>query len=112
MSGKEIVRVSDFTKYPGPRFESLGPGSGELFRDTILLPKIQKFGTNIVINLDGVMGYGSSFLEESFGGAIRKGIDPKTLLKILEDVVCRDEPSLKDEITGYVIDEAKKRDLM
>ena len=54
--------------------------------------------------MDGAAGYGSSFLEEAFGGSVRKNISAEILLKILADVKCNDEPTLKDEIIGYVTD--------
>lgn len=109
MSKKIEVKVSDFTEFPGPRLAKTGPSSGEEFRDNYLIPKISEFGKDVIVNLDGVMGYGSSFLEESFGGAIRKGIDGEILLYIVENLICDDEKSLKQEVKGYVEDAIRKR---
>lgn len=102
------VNVSDFTTFPGPRYKKLGSYSGEEFRDNILIPRIRKYGRDLVVNLDGVMGYGSSFLEETFGGAIRAGIDPDVVLNVAENVICNDEPELKTEIISYVKDQMEK----
>ncbi len=72
---KKIIIAKDFSKFPGPRYIRQGPNSGELFRDTKLYPafiEAYEKGSKLEIDLDGVAGYGSSFLEESFGGLVRK----------------------------------------
>ncbi len=99
------IKVSDFTRYPGPRYERLGPASGEKFRETVLLPALKTHGANLRINMDGVIAYGSSFLEEAFGGAIRAGANQNDLLAVIEHLICQDEESLKEEIEGYVRDQ-------
>ena len=110
---REVVRVcmkminiaEDFSKFPGPRFIDLGPYSGQKFKDEVLKPAINDHGDNIVINLDGTMGYGSSFLEESFGGLIRDGIYPRIVFSIIDKIISTDDISLIDEVRGYVTDE-------
>ena len=71
----EINVVKEYTDKPGARYESQGSNSGQKFRDTILYPKfleaIEKNET-LTVNLDGGYGYGSSFLEETFGGLVRR----------------------------------------
>ncbi|TPW33867.1 STAS-like domain-containing protein [Oecophyllibacter saccharovorans] len=58
---------------PGGRFKRFGPGSGEEFRDDHLLPALKKAGDGrVTVILDSRRGYGSSFLEEAFGGLIRE----------------------------------------
>jgi len=100
-----VVKVLDFSRFPGPRFKSLGEFSGEEFRTAVLVPKIHENGDRLVIDLDGTMGYGSSFLEESFGGLIRtEGLEPSLILKIVGNTISNEDPSLKDEIVGYVKD--------
>ena len=61
----------DFSDTPGGRHRSLGPASGEEFRDH-LVTLLEK-GQTVEIVLDGTEGYGSSFLEEAFGGLVRLG---------------------------------------
>lgn len=71
----EINVVKEYTDKPGARYESQGSNSGEKFRDTILYPKfLEAIAKNerLIVNLDGGYGYGSSFLEETFGGLVRK----------------------------------------
>jgi len=98
------INVSDFTEFPGPRFEKHGPFSGERFRREILLNAIAENAGNICINLDGVIGYGSSFLEEAFGGLIRDGIPDEIARQIAENIVSDTDPSLKLEIQNYIQD--------
>lgn len=73
-----IVIVRDFHPYPAGRYVEDGPGNGTTFRDKFLVPLLQK-DAHILIDLDGAPGYPSSFLEEAFGGLIRKGFDEKTI---------------------------------
>lgn len=62
----------DFSREPGGRHASDGPFSGETFRG-LLHRAFQKPG-DVTVELDGVRGYGSSFLDEAFGGLIREGL--------------------------------------
>ena len=67
--------AKDFTETPGARYKTQGAFSGEEFRDNILYPKFIdsiKNNDKLTVNLDGGYGYGSSFLEEAFGGLVRK----------------------------------------
>ena len=59
-----------FTQFPGGRYRRISEFSGEEFRDDYLKPAIER-GEEVVVELDGVVGYGSSFLEEVFGGIVR-----------------------------------------
>lgn len=70
------IRVADHAPSPGGRFVSDGPFSGEWFREEMLRPALSAAdsqGDRVIVILDGTSGYGSSFLEEAFGGLIRKG---------------------------------------
>lgn len=62
----------DFSPYPAGRFMSDGPGSGEEFRDKMLLPALEG-GEHVTVIIDGVKGMPVSFMEEAFGGLIRTG---------------------------------------
>ena len=70
-----ISIAKDFSPVPAGRTLKDGPKSGEVFRDKHLVPALQKAEKEekiVEVSLDGVEGLGSSFLEESFGGLIRK----------------------------------------
>jgi hypothetical protein len=72
----EISVAKQFSRTPGGRFRFMGPDSGEEFRDAMLKALKTKPPQNLIVTLDGVEGYGSSFLEEAFGGLIRAGVLP------------------------------------
>jgi STAS-like domain of unknown function (DUF4325) len=81
------LRIADYASSPGGRFISDGEFSGEWFREQILAPALlaaQDKSEMLKVELDGTSGYGSSFLEEAFGGLVRKGIaDSNTLRRVL-----------------------------
>ncbi|MEM9763572.1 MAG: STAS-like domain-containing protein, partial [Pseudomonadota bacterium] len=66
------IRVTDFTRYPGGRYSSEGPGSGEEFCKTYLVPALGRW-KRVHVVLAGAYGYPISFLEEAFGGLVRAG---------------------------------------
>lgn len=55
----------DFSKFPGGRFRRDGDHSGQHFREDVLLPAFATEG-DVIIELDGTLGYGSSFLGGGF----------------------------------------------
>jgi len=79
-----ISIASEYSDTPAGRYRTDGPFSGERFRDEMLLPALRE-NDSVEVNLDGVVGFGSSFLEEAFGGLVRAGYlaaDLKRRLKI------------------------------
>ncbi|EOA6544918.1 TPA: STAS-like domain-containing protein [Vibrio vulnificus] len=99
------IDLAEFSEFP---FGRISPDDGEFtgqkFRDTVLKPTIDQLGPNdtINVNLDNVIvGIGSSFLSESFGGLIKKGyISKDKLLKIL--TITSEDESYKLEIFKYI----------
>lgn len=75
----KIDIAKDFSDKLGGRWKRLGPFSGELFYNTILKQKYIEAieaNENLHIYLDGTKGYGSSFLDQSFGELAREfGVD-------------------------------------
>lgn len=110
----KTVKVSERFPYPGPRFKRLGPQSGEdfklymlkIFKDTYGDDFTKNNNITITVDLDGTPGYGSSFLEEGFGGLLREGV-PYSLLNALK-IKTDEEPELADEIREYIDDEHGK----
>jgi hypothetical protein len=89
MTNDRISIADDFSKYPGPRYERDGADSGEKFRKTVLIPALREAKARtavLTVVLDNVAGYGSSFLEEAFGGLIRSGFTPEELRRHLNIV--------------------------
>lgn len=95
----KILDCKQDYKYQGPRYIKLGPESGEEFRDEYLIPWLEenKNVDELQIDFAGTIVYTPSFLEEAFGGAIRKGYDK---VKSLEFVNIPDEQ--KEKIKKYI----------
>ena len=75
----KIINIAkDFSRYPAGRFKSDGDYSGEHFREDLLIPALES-ENEIIIELDGTLGYSSAFFEEVFGGLVRKGYTSKQL---------------------------------
>ncbi|HVI99424.1 MAG TPA: STAS-like domain-containing protein [Sphingomonas sp.] len=72
-----------FSETPYGRYRSDGDESGEVFREDVLIPALNKYN-RITILLDGVEGLPSSFWEEVMGGLIRAGWALDTLKDRLE----------------------------
>ncbi|MFC6628577.1 STAS-like domain-containing protein [Acinetobacter beijerinckii] len=106
---KNVMKInvaSDFSKNPSGRYILDGKTSGEAFLKNVLLPAV-KTHDFVEINFDGVRGYGSSFLEEAFGGFIRETkmsvADFFKKIKIISQ-----DPFLLIEIKEYLEDESKR----
>ena len=96
---KTINIAKDFSIFPGGRFKKDNKYSAEEFRDTILIPCINKYN-KIIIELDGTRGYSSCFLEEAFGGLVRKGYSRSFIHNHIQFVSSRE--SLIREIQTYI----------
>jgi STAS-like domain of unknown function (DUF4325) len=97
---RTISIAKDFTRYPSGRYMKHSRTSGEEFRERFLIEPLAK-GERILVDLDGTIGYGSSFLEEAFGGAARVSRLPSN--RVLELIGLKaEDTSLVDEIVDYV----------
>jgi hypothetical protein len=99
----ELSIAQAFTTTPGPRKRRDGQFSGEQFLDEQLRPRFveaQDSNSVLRVNLDGVAGYPTSFLEEAFGGLARE-FGPDRIESRLE-FICQDEPYLEQEIRRYI----------
>jgi hypothetical protein len=93
----------DFTRRPGPRYRDRGAFSGEEFRETVLIPIVER-GEPVEIDLDGTCWYGSSFLEEAFGGLIRQTKISVAEFRRLFHLISDEDTSYILEIMEYVTD--------
>lgn len=92
--------AKDFTRYPTGRLKKNGATSGEAFREQFLEEPLSK-GEKVQVEFDGTIGYGSSFLEEAFGGLVRKlRIAPSVLNDIL--ILKSSDPSIETEVRQYI----------
>ena len=67
--------ADEFTDDPGGRYYDDGEFSGQEFRERHLVDWVAealRLGTKLYIDFDGVTGLPTSFLEEAFGGLVRK----------------------------------------
>ena len=99
-----ISIARDFSVTPGPRLIVEGDFSGEAFRETLLKPRFEKSlekKEKLVVDLDGTVGYGTSFLEESFGGLARTYGSDSVMNTI--DIISNEEPYLKDDVSDYIL---------
>ena len=93
MDTTRISVAEDFSPFPAGRTDADGPYNGTKFREKFLFPALQE-GKHVIVIFDGVEGWGSSFLEEAFGGLLRRGIGKAILDTNLEIVA--DEPGLAE----------------
>ncbi|WP_029285359.1 STAS-like domain-containing protein [Pedobacter sp. R20-19] len=99
-----IKFARQFTRKPGPRKIEEGDNSGELYRKQLLILVKQAIDEDkkLIIDLDGVLGYGTSFLEEMFGGLIRNNHIPYEQLSKRLSFISYEEPFLIDDINKYL----------
>jgi hypothetical protein len=99
----ELLISTEFSRTPGPRKRVEGEFSGEEFLEILLEPRYRtatESGIKLLVNLDGAVGYPTSFLEEAFGGLARKF--PRAQVEKTLEFVCNDEPYLEDQIRKYI----------
>lgn len=99
MDEQVINVVRDFSRAPAGRYVTDGPNSGERFRNDYLVPALANHDA-VTVELDGTRSYGSSFLEEAFGGLVRLGYAAADLLERIQ--LRSSDPSLVTEIRGYL----------
>lgn len=103
MNKKMINIEKDFTWAPAGRYRKHGDYTGQVFRESLLVPALKE-SNNVTVDLDGVIGYGSSFIEEAFGGLVRvHGYSQEQLKKRLH-IKTVEFPSIKQEIWSYISD--------
>lgn len=104
-----IINIAqEYSRTPGGRFEKEGAFSGEEFREKLLIPRYELACSrkeHLKVILDGGYGYGSSFLEEAFGGIVRKN---KNIDVSIIEIVSEEEPQLEEDIKKYMYDAKNK----
>lgn len=96
--------AKQYTRYPGGRLRIHGPYSGEAFREDVLWPLLQS-NEKILINLTDTFGFGSSFLDESFG-EVGKRLGFEACKKKLV-FTSEDDPTLVDLVWAKINKAAK-----
>lgn len=98
----KILISKQFSKTPFGRYTTDGPNSAERFRKECLVPAFKSGLGPVEVDFNGIaLAIGSSFLEEAFGGLVRKeGIPKDTVKKYL--VVKSEMPFYKQQIARFV----------
>ncbi|WKW47294.1 DUF4325 domain-containing protein [Myroides sp. JBRI-B21084] len=108
---EQIIRVRKFSITPGSRYKDEGPHSGEEFREKFLEVEFKKAlakKVKLIVDLDGTIGYGTSWLEEVFGGLVRSGFKASDVEKYL-DFISNEEPYLIEDIQEYIANAEKRK---
>lgn len=98
-----ISVADDFSTTPGARFPEDGPFSAEEFRKDYVEPAFEQACSEkkkLIIDLDGVKGYATSFLQGTFGNLASK----YGSVKVFENVkiISEDDPFVKDYVEQYI----------
>lgn len=100
---KTIHIATEFSKFPAGRYHNDGPFSGQRFREELLTQALHQ--GNVTVELDGTLGYGSSFLKEAFGGLVRaEGFLASDLREKLK-IHSATDPTLEIEAWFYIEEE-------
>ncbi len=105
-----IIIKDDYTDIPGGRFKREGAYSGEEFRDNILLKRFEEAVSNnekLLINFDGCFGFGTSFLEEAFGGLVRV-YDKRNVWETLK-LVSNEDETIPGLVEKYIKDAEREK---
>lgn len=100
-----IKLAEEFSITPGSRYPDEGNFSGQEFRENILIPKFKEAiesDSYLTVDLDGTLGYGTSFLEEVFGGLARVFSVNEVQKRI--KIISTEEDYLIDDINEYIRD--------
>lgn len=103
-----IINIAeDYSDAVGERYISGGSFSGEDFRDNFLEPRYLQClyeQDTLLVNFDGGYGYSPGFLEEVFGGMVRKGYTFEELMSVMK-FISNDDTSLISDIIQYMSDQ-------
>jgi len=99
-----LIKISrDFSSMPGARYRTDGPASGQAFLEEHLLPAFLRRSLHdyhVTVDLDDCEGFSSGFLEEAFGGLVRR-LDRATVEDGLQ-FISTEDPSLEQEIRTFI----------
>ena len=81
----ETLKIStDYSEFPGGRYSEDGLGNATDFREKYLIPMLEK-NRPFMIDLNGVVSYPVSFIDEAFGGLVRmKRYTSEQLMKLIK----------------------------
>ncbi len=100
MHKHSVISVArDLSYFPAGRFKTDGIHSGEAFRE-FLVTKLNQNDT-VTVSLNNTLGFGSSWLEEAFGGLVLK--DRFTAADLHRKLTIQaDDTTLITEVWSYI----------
>ncbi|MBM6636646.1 STAS-like domain-containing protein [Leclercia adecarboxylata] len=101
-----ISVANDYSKTPFGRYNGDSPFSAERFREEVLIPAFTNNpNEQIIVDFSGVIvGLGSSFLEEVFGGLVRS--NKVSISDINERLVIKSKLPIYEGRIRYFIEQA------
>lgn len=106
-----MLRVADFSAYPIGRDDDDSDFNGQKFRKEWLLPKLISAieqGGKLKVSFEGVRSFGSSFLEEAFGGLVSKeGLSKRVVQDTVVVLVEDGDSNRYDGVVAEMIKRAK-----
>lgn len=109
-SKNNLLAISDYTEYPGPRYCNQGDFSGEAFyfdRLNSAFTDAYKHSSQLTIVLDGTAGYASSFLDQAFGNLIFDF--SLNVVRSIIVIISNEEPDWKEMIYNETFIEWEER---
>uniref|UniRef100_UPI0034E00563 STAS-like domain-containing protein n=1 Tax=Candidatus Thiodubiliella endoseptemdiera TaxID=2738886 RepID=UPI0034E00563 len=102
-----ISIAKNFSDVPAGRYYADGEWTGQKFREEVLVPALKKADKKnpVIVDINGAEGYGSSFLEEAFGGLIREEGHTKDRIKEILEIKANDTYDIYKQI---ILDYIKK----
>lgn len=100
---RELKISVAFSDSPGGRTREEGENSGQEFRDTVLEPIYREClenGETLCIDFDDSFGFGTSFLEEAFGGLVRE-YGYKDVWSHLK-LIANDDETIHENVPKYI----------
>ena len=111
MNSTHKISISkDFSIVPLGRFIDDSDFNGTTFRLKFLIPALAAH-KHVQIDLDNTEGYGSSFLEEAFGGLVRLHYFTKEELAERLTFISEEDPTVVDEIRQYIAEAKPEKHL-
>ena len=105
-----VINVAkDYSPMVGGRYIEDGEGNATEFRKKFLVPALEK-KERIVIELDGIAGYPSAFIDEAFGGLVRE--EKFSSEFVLEHIEFCSQRSSYEATKESIVDHIKKPDVI
>jgi len=106
----KLIKIAvDYSDTPLGRYPADGNFNGQRFREEFLVPAL-KAEDKTVVDIDDVEGYGSSFLDEAFGGLVREGHFSSKDLKQKLQIQCQNSDySIYANLIWKYINEARAK---